>query len=199
MMVGIYRITNNANGKFYIGSSLFCEQRKKTHFSKLKHNYSDNKHLQSAWNKYGAENFTFEVIAQLPDDISNEKIAKIEAYFIKVLRPQYNKTTRTDRHGKSHRIREKSKKPLMTRDEFKAKLKAICSTIEHREKMSLLTKKHYQSLSDEEKKAKNAHKIGRVFSEETRKKLSDKAKQRKWSDEVKAKISQSLKGKSAAN
>ncbi len=191
MMTGIYRITNKVNGKFYIGSSLFCEHRKKTHFSKLKHNYADNKHLQSAWNKYGSENFVFEVIAQLPDDISDEKIAKIEAYFIKTLRPQYNKTLRTHRGGKSHKIRERNKKHVMTGGE----IKAIYSTAEHRDKMSRLTKKYYQSLTDEEKRARNAHKVGRVFSEETRKKLSEKAKQRKWSDEVKSKISQSLKGK----
>ena len=59
---GIYKISCSANSKFYIGSSINIETRFKQHKSKLKKNCHSNKHLQSAWNKYGEVSFTFEIL-----------------------------------------------------------------------------------------------------------------------------------------
>ncbi len=61
--------------------------------------------------------------------------------------------------------------------------------------MSEKTKAYYNSLTEDQKKERNAYKVGRIFTEETKAKLSEKAKQRKWSAEVKTKISNSLKKK----
>ena len=57
-IIGIYKITNQVNGKCYIGQS----QDIYTRFSK--HNWSvndtkDNKILIKAFNKYGIDNFFF--------------------------------------------------------------------------------------------------------------------------------------------
>jgi predicted GIY-YIG superfamily endonuclease len=60
--VGIYQIKNNANGMVYIGQSMHLYKRKSEHFSRLRKNKHDNKHLQNAFNKYGSENFIFEIL-----------------------------------------------------------------------------------------------------------------------------------------
>jgi group I intron endonuclease len=59
---GIYKLVNVITGKFYLGQSSNLYQRRHTHFSALKYNRHFNKHLQSSYNKYGVENFRFEII-----------------------------------------------------------------------------------------------------------------------------------------
>jgi DNA ligase-1 len=59
---GIYEIKNIINNKTYIGSSTNIEQRWRKHISELNNNIHSNKHLQSSWNKYGKENFKFNII-----------------------------------------------------------------------------------------------------------------------------------------
>lgn len=59
---GIYRITCTSTGKIYIGSAINLQSRWRVH----KHGLRQNKHhsitLQRAWNKYGEQAFTFEVL-----------------------------------------------------------------------------------------------------------------------------------------
>ena len=62
MTVGLYKITNIVNGKFYIGSSIDIQRRwRDGHISKLNCGNHDNLHLQRAWNKYGQTRFKFEL------------------------------------------------------------------------------------------------------------------------------------------
>lgn len=65
--MGIYKIINKADGKFYIGSSKELKRRKRVHFKNLKDNKHVNTHLQHAFNKYGKQNFKFEVIEYTDD------------------------------------------------------------------------------------------------------------------------------------
>lgn len=58
---GIYRITNKLNGKFYIGSTSNMRKRMREHMSNLRRGIHVNDHLQHAFDKYGEENFAFEV------------------------------------------------------------------------------------------------------------------------------------------
>lgn len=58
---GIYTITNLVNGKYYIGSAVNFKQRFKIHISDFKYE-QNSKHLQNAYNKYGAENFEMQVL-----------------------------------------------------------------------------------------------------------------------------------------
>lgn len=62
MKSGIYKITNKITNKFYIGSAVDIKSRWSKHKKMLRENWHDNKHLQSAWNKYSEENFLFEII-----------------------------------------------------------------------------------------------------------------------------------------
>ena len=59
---GVYKITNLINNKFYVGSSINLKQRKHAHFYSLKLGKHKSPYLQNAFNKYGIENFVFEVI-----------------------------------------------------------------------------------------------------------------------------------------
>lgn len=59
---GVYQIRNLENGKMYIGSSCRLYDRKLQHKNDLKNNRHENIHLQHAFNKYGIENFIFEII-----------------------------------------------------------------------------------------------------------------------------------------
>ena len=81
-MAVIYRITNMANGKFYIGSAESFARREWQHKYALRRNEHKNPRLQAAWNKYGEEMFVFEVIEEIaPDrnafDIENTYLHKV--------------------------------------------------------------------------------------------------------------------------
>ena len=72
-MIGIYKITNLINGKVYIGQSIHIEIRWK------EHKYSnDATPLHQAFNKYGIDNFKFEVVEECTIDELNE----LEIYYI---------------------------------------------------------------------------------------------------------------------
>jgi len=62
MNAGIYKIGNLVDGKTYIGSSVNVHARKYKHFWMLRNNKHDNSHLQNSYNKFGEENFTFEIL-----------------------------------------------------------------------------------------------------------------------------------------
>ncbi len=61
-IIGIYKIINKVNGKYYVGSSNDIERRWYNHKIELQGNRHGNKYLQNAWNKYGELNFEFIII-----------------------------------------------------------------------------------------------------------------------------------------
>lgn len=63
---GIYRITCSANGKFYIGSSQNIGGRWQVHTRNLRNHTHHNPHLQHAWDKFGEDAFTIEVLEEVP-------------------------------------------------------------------------------------------------------------------------------------
>ena len=63
-MQGIYKITNNINGKSYIGKSSNINRRWLTHRS-LDYGRSPDKTLYKAFVKYGLNNFSFEIIEEM--------------------------------------------------------------------------------------------------------------------------------------
>lgn len=78
---GIYKITNLITERFYIGSSCDLVSRKYCHFWMLDNNNHDNKKLQNSYNKYGKENFKFEVI----ENCSKDKLIEREQYYLDTL------------------------------------------------------------------------------------------------------------------
>lgn len=59
---GIYEIKHKVDGRRYIGSSINIEARFSQHRRELKRNVHPNQKLQHAWNKYGANAFSFSVL-----------------------------------------------------------------------------------------------------------------------------------------
>ena len=66
--IGLYKIKNIVNDKFYIGSSNNLNRRKYEHFNSLKTNKHRNPHLQNSFNKYGKENFVFEIVEECDEE-----------------------------------------------------------------------------------------------------------------------------------
>ena len=62
MTSGIYKITNLSNGKCYIGSTVNFTKRWNRHKQLLRLNKHHAPHLQAAFNKYGADNFKWEIL-----------------------------------------------------------------------------------------------------------------------------------------
>lgn len=63
-MSGIYQIRNIINNKIYVGSTVCFKNRWAVHLFLLDRNKHGNSHLQSAWNKYGKDNFIFEILEE---------------------------------------------------------------------------------------------------------------------------------------
>ncbi len=82
---GIYGIHNKLNNKIYIGKTMQSfGDRWDCHRSQLRGGYHDNKHLQNAWNKYGEENFDFQIIhccnGQSVDEVNTLEMQEIARY-----------------------------------------------------------------------------------------------------------------------
>jgi group I intron endonuclease len=57
--IGIYKIINKLDGKYYVGSSKNIRIRWNEHKRRLTNNSHHNDHLQNAVNKYGIDSFDF--------------------------------------------------------------------------------------------------------------------------------------------
>ena len=79
MACGIYSITNNINGKQYIGQSNRLPERWLEHKRDLNKNKHFNPHLQHAWNKYGGDAFEFKMIKYCKERYLN----RLEKLYIK--------------------------------------------------------------------------------------------------------------------
>jgi group I intron endonuclease len=91
----IYKITNTVNGKIYIGKTERKNPKSRfyKHLDGLKYGYHPNKHLLSAYKKYGESVFAFEVIETTTKSIIDDR----EKFFISSLKTYdprfgYNKT-----------------------------------------------------------------------------------------------------------
>jgi group I intron endonuclease len=84
-MIGIYRIRNIVNNKCYYGSAKNIKRRWSKHKSQLKYGRHENILLQRAWNKYGGENFIFEIV-----ELCNEtELLLVEQKYLN-MNPEYN-------------------------------------------------------------------------------------------------------------
>ena len=86
MISGIYKITNTTNNKVYVGSTKDYLSRKRCHLCQLRKGKHHSKYLQRSYNKYGEENFKFELIIPCPV----RYLVKMEQWFFNELKPEYN-------------------------------------------------------------------------------------------------------------
>lgn len=65
----------------YIGYTITLSLRKTRHFSQLRKNKHFNPYLQASWNKYGEDNFIFEIL----EECDNDYLHSQEHYWINML------------------------------------------------------------------------------------------------------------------
>lgn len=87
-IAGIYKITNNITGEFYVGSSKDIKLRWSIHKTPYTIKRHPNVKLYKAMAQYGRDNFTIEVIEE------TDNLREREQYWIEYLKPVYN-----DRHA----------------------------------------------------------------------------------------------------
>ena len=183
----IYKITNQINGKIYIG---------KHSTDNLDDGYMGSGILIcKAEKKYGKENFTKEYLAFCDTE---EKLNWFEKFYIKKFNARevgYNLTDGGDGHSgfiMSEETKQKiseAKKDKTLSEEHKQKLSEA-------KKGKTLSEEHKQKISEAIKKQlieKGGPFKGKHQSEETKQKISDAMKGKTFSKEHKQKISDAMK------
>ena len=109
-IIGIYKITNTITNDFYIGSSKNVKRRLADHKKPSTWKKCPNNPMYLDFQKYGLENFEFEVLAEVEID----KLKETEQQFIETLKPTYNDRNANgldiERHKKSQKEYDKSDK-----------------------------------------------------------------------------------------
>lgn len=179
---GIYEIINTVNGKKYVGSSYDVKKRIQTHQSRLRTNKHINKHLQNAYNKYGVENFEFNIVELCGID----KLTEQEKYHLSKVNESYNIRKVVD-SNLGIKLSEETKKKIgrssLGRVVSKKTRKLISEALKGKPKTKegvLKMKKALtgRKLTDEHKSniSKNHPNKGKSLPEETRKKISENHK-----------------------
>lgn len=169
-MIGIYKITNKINGKVYIGQSIDIDTRWRQHI-----NAKDNFAIHRAIQKYGPENFNFEVLLECPAEMLNVWERDMIALYDCISPKGYNLTEGGEGYQCSEETRLKMSESMKGKPSWK---KGIPCSEETKRKMS--------------ESKKGIHR-----SEETKIKISESMKGKKHqplSAEHKRKISESHKG-----
>ena len=83
---GVYKITNNVTGEFYIGSSVNVKKRWNEHKCPSTWKAKPNKKLYQAMQEYGLDCFSFEVL----EEAETQYLKQEEQKFIEMLKPKYN-------------------------------------------------------------------------------------------------------------
>ena len=125
-MIGIYRIKNLVNGKCYYGLSKQIEKRLARHKRELNNSIHINCILQRAWDKYGENNFLFEIVEECDINV----LLETEQKYLD-LHPEYNIGVKSS--GGDNLTKNPKKDKIV---------KKIVESIKQR----------YDSMSDEEKK-----------------------------------------------
>ena len=215
MPSGIYKITCEANGKFYVGSAVNIQKRWQTHRSHLKMNRHVNKHLQNAWNKYGEKTFKFSVVEQtLP-----EKLIEAEQRWIDAVSPdvlfniclivgstlgikwEEERRQKIIRALTGRKLSKEAKQQMSESRKGRASWnKGISASNETRAKMSASRQGKSIHTENSRRKIANANHY-RVISDETRRKISESKIGNTYhtghflSAETKSKIGNSNRGK----
>lgn len=98
--MGVFQVRNLVNSKIFIGSSPDLEAIWNRQKTQLKFGSHPNKKLQADWQQFGAENFTFEILAEIKQDKEGAtdysvEIKELEELYLEELQPYgekgYNK------------------------------------------------------------------------------------------------------------
>lgn len=172
MAAGIYSITNTLNGHKYIGSAISVSRRWKGHINHLNANTHHSAHLQSAWNKYGADCFEFTVLERC----EKERLIEREQFYIDLEQPVYNMSPTA---GSSLGIKRS--------EETRRRLSEA--------KKGKPSPRKGVKLSEETRAKISEAQIGRKHTDETRAKMRASSRHTPPTEEHKAKLSELFTGK----
>lgn len=180
----IYKITNNINNKIYIGQTIQdINLRWNSHKSLLRKRTHSNEHLQSAWIKYGEDNFIFEIIETVNIELLNER----EKYWIEF----YDSTNKDKGYNLQSGGNLNRTHSLESRIKMSKRAKGRVKSEEHRRKLSEAGKN--KKLSEEHKKKISERMKGKVRSIKHRINISKANKGHSPSQETRKKISEANK------
>lgn len=191
---GVYLVLNLVNGHAYVGSSVNVLKRVWAHLSSKK----GSEVVAKAIAKYGRKNFA----AYLLEESDRSILPFREAYWMRVVRPEYNATTLTITGGRvvSKETRDKlrvaqtgKKMKPESRAAIRASLLGRNVSAETKEKirMRLLGRKHkIESIekmrsvkwTDQRRKNMSEATIGRIVTQEARAIRSAALKGKPWSE-----------------
>jgi group I intron endonuclease len=155
---GIYKIVNKINGKYYVGSSKNINIRWNAHIRHLNKNIHNNKHLQNAWNKYGENMFTFEIV----EIVCSELLLNVEQHYLSLIKNDF--INQRDTH---YNVTYNALSPTLG--------KKLSNETKEKISKSLLGKK----LSDETKEKIKISSVGRKLTENTKLKISSNLQNKK--------------------
>ena len=207
MKCGIYCIKNIINNKVYIGSSNGILNRWASHKYYLKNNIHKNPHLQNAYNKYGSENFVYEIIKECKEsDLISEEDKNIIlyksldrdfGYNIELPSRQNQSTESNEKRRIAMTGKKKTEEHRLNISKAQIGKKQTPERIEAQ-------KNYYKNLTEEKKKelsekvriahmGQKNHMYGKQHTDETKLKMSSAKIGKHRSEETKRKISECLK------
>jgi group I intron endonuclease len=176
---GIYIILNIKSRKVYIGQAQDLRYRWRKHKERLKRGNHPNPHLQSAWNKYGAKTFKFQVLEYCPIDKLDER----EQHFLDIYIPK----------GICYNIASDAVSPMRGRIMSAETRRRVSEA--HKGNKYCLGKKPSEETRRKLSEAMKRRPPPEPISEETRYRLSESHKRKSPSPETRAKLSAINKGK----
>ena len=170
IICGIYSIENVVNHKKYIGQSINIKSRWCKHKVDLNNGSHDNDYLQKSWNKYGENNFEFEILEECSEEELNEK----ERYYIDL----YNTMNRDYGYNLKSGGQDKNYVTEYVKNKISESNKKYYE--EHPEAKIKSSINAYKQWSNPEIKAKisgaNNYMYGKTHTEEARRKISEAQK-----------------------
>jgi group I intron endonuclease len=163
---GVYAIWCNANNKVYIGSSIRLLARWSQHKTDLVRNCHYSRRLQNAWNKYGFEQFEWEILEYVNDFSKLDEVEKIYIGLYKSNEREFG---------------------------FNSKLASGRHSDETLRKMS--EAQRGKKVSEETKQKLREANLGKVCSEETKQKIGDGNRGKILSEMTKQRIGDGNRGK----
>jgi len=143
---GIYVFRNKLNGKVYVGKSNDLYRRHREHIYYLNNNKDTCTILNRAWQKYGADNFEYEVVCHCDESELNEK----EKYYVELydsLNNGYNCTAGGDGIT-GYRHTEETKKKIAAAGIGRKQSEKVVEMIRNRYLGKKFTEEHKQALRD---------------------------------------------------
>lgn len=186
MVIGIYTIKSVKDNKILVGQSINIVRRLSQHKFHLKNNTHDNRHLQSAYNKYGIDNFQFQILLICEE----EHLYSEENYWCNLLNTHNHKfgyNIKPTHPNGNYRHSEETKLRMSQ------KLKGIKRTNEFKKNCSLRMIGHKKSKKTLEKLRNTC--TGKKHTDVTKQKLSHikKGKSITFSKEGRASVDKALK------